>query len=130
MLEYSSSEEEEEEESGGGQAPYERWEPTPPSPRAAEEQAPGEGVGAPAAGRSTEEAVRAAEVPARAAEASGGAMVAASVVALEEEEAGLLHRKVGHHSSRHSVSRGEFDLFDFAFVGWRRPPPPCTCKGA
>jgi hypothetical protein len=41
--EYSSSEEEEEEESDGGQAPPERWEPAPPSPRAAEaaeEQAP------------------------------------------------------------------------------------------
>jgi hypothetical protein len=68
--EYSSSRDEE--ESDGGQAPPERWEPVPPSPRAAEaaeEQAPGEGAGAPAVGRPTEEAVHAAEVPARAAEA-------------------------------------------------------------
>jgi hypothetical protein len=82
--EYSSSEEEEEEESDRGQAPPKRWEPAPPSPRAAEaaqEKVPGAGAGAPAAGRSTEKAARAAEVPARVAEASRGATVAASAMA-------------------------------------------------
>jgi hypothetical protein len=50
--EYSSLDDEEEEESDGGRAPPERWEPSPPSPRAAEaaeETAPGAGTGAPAA---------------------------------------------------------------------------------
>jgi hypothetical protein len=67
--EFSSSdeeeEEEEEEESDGGQAPHERWEPSPPSPRAAgaaEETAHGTEAGAPAAGRPTGEATRAAEM--------------------------------------------------------------------
>jgi hypothetical protein len=81
--EYSSSDEEEE-ESDEGQAPPERWEPAPPSPRAAEaveEQVPGASAGAPTVGRSTEEAARIAEVPARAAEASEGATVAASAAA-------------------------------------------------
>jgi hypothetical protein len=72
--EFSSSDEEEEEESDGGRAPPERWEPSPPSPRAAdaaEEMAPGAGVGAPAAGHPTREATHAAEAPARAAEMAG-----------------------------------------------------------
>jgi hypothetical protein len=63
--EYSSSGEEEEEEgSDGGQAPPERWEPSPPSPRAAEaveETVPGAGAIAPAARPPTREATRAAE---------------------------------------------------------------------
>jgi hypothetical protein len=53
--EYSSSDEEEE-DSDGGRAPPERWEPSPPLPRAeevAEEKAPGAGAGAPAARRPT-----------------------------------------------------------------------------
>jgi hypothetical protein len=65
--EYSSSDEEKEEESDGGRALPERWEPAPPSPRAAkaeEEPAPGAGAGAPAAMQSMREAARAAEVPA------------------------------------------------------------------
>jgi hypothetical protein len=63
--EFSSSDEEEGEESDGGRAPPERWEPSPPSPRAAEaaeETASGAGAGAPAAGHPTGEATRAAEV--------------------------------------------------------------------
>jgi hypothetical protein len=45
--------------------------------------------------------------------------------ALEEEEAGLLHLEVGNRSSRRTVlERQEFNLFVFAFAGWRRPPPP------
>jgi hypothetical protein len=82
--EYSSSKEEEEEESDGGQAPLERWEPAPPSLRAAEaaeDQAPRAGAKAPAAGRSTEEAAHTAEVLAHAAEASGSTTVATSAVA-------------------------------------------------
>jgi hypothetical protein len=80
-----------EEDNDGGQAPPERWEPTPPSPRAAvaaEEQVPGAGAGAPAAEWSTEEAAHVAEAPAhaavvptRAAEASRGVTVAALAVA-------------------------------------------------
>jgi hypothetical protein len=76
---YSSSGGGEEDESDRGQPPSERWDPAPPSPRAAEaakEQAPGE---APTAGRSVEEAARAAEVPVRAAEASGSTAVATAV---------------------------------------------------
>jgi hypothetical protein len=71
---YSSSGEEEEEESDGGRALPERWEPAPPSPRAAEaaeEPAPGTGAGAPVAKQSMREAARATEV-------SGGAAVATS----------------------------------------------------
>jgi hypothetical protein len=85
-LEDSSSEEEEEEEDDGGRVLPERWEPAPPSPRAAgaaREQAPGVGAGGPVAKRSTTEAARAAEVPvrvaeapARVAEAFGGAAAA------------------------------------------------------
>jgi hypothetical protein len=69
--EYSSSDEEEEEESDGGRAPPEMWEPSPPSPRAAEaaeETAPGAGAGALAAKHPTREATRAAEM------AGGGAV--------------------------------------------------------
>jgi hypothetical protein len=60
-------------ESDGGRAP-ERWNPSPPSPRAAEvvgEQAPMVGAEAPATGRSVEEAAHAAGV-------SGSAAVAAT----------------------------------------------------
>jgi hypothetical protein len=46
------------------------------------EQARGAGAEAPAVGRSTEEAARAVEVPVRTTEASGGATVAATVMAL------------------------------------------------
>jgi hypothetical protein len=67
-------------------APPERWEPAPPSPRAAEEQAPGAGAEAPAVGRSTEEAVRAAKVPAHATEASGGATAATSAAVIAPVE--------------------------------------------
>jgi hypothetical protein len=76
--EYSSSDEEEE-ESDGGRAPPERWEPSPPSPKAAEaekETAPGAGAGAPAAKHPTGEATHAAEAPASAVEMAGGAAVA------------------------------------------------------
>jgi hypothetical protein len=79
--EYPSSDEEEE-ESDGGRAPPERWEPSPPSPRAAEaaeETTPG---GAPAAGHPTREATRATEAPARAVEMAGGE-VAATPAALQ-----------------------------------------------
>jgi hypothetical protein len=61
----SSSEEEEEEESDGGRAPPERWQPSPPSPRAAEvaeETVPGAGAGAPAARQIMREATRVVEV--------------------------------------------------------------------
>jgi hypothetical protein len=52
--------------------------------------------------------------------------------ALEEEEVGLLHHEVGRRSSRRPIfERREFNLSDFAFAGWRRPPPPpCARKGA
>jgi hypothetical protein len=69
--EYSSSGEGEEEESDGGQAPPERWQPAPPSPRAAEsaeEQVPRAGAELPTTRLSTEGAVRATEAPARAAD--------------------------------------------------------------
>jgi hypothetical protein len=72
-----------------GSGSPERWEPSPPSPRAAEAaeetapgigaeapgigaEAPGAGAGAPAARHPTREATRAAGVPARAAEMAGG----------------------------------------------------------
>jgi hypothetical protein len=76
---YLSSGEGEEEESDGGPAPFERWEPVLPSPRAAEaaeEQAPGAGAEVPTTRRSTEGAVRATEAQARTVEASGSAAVA------------------------------------------------------
>jgi hypothetical protein len=63
----------------GGRAPPERWEPSPPSPRAAEaaeEMTPGAGVGAPAARQPTKEATSAAEAPARAADMAGTAAAA------------------------------------------------------
>jgi hypothetical protein len=72
--EYSLLDEEEEEESDGGRAPLERWESSPPLPRAAEateETAPGAGAGAPAARHPTREATRAVEAPARDAEMAG-----------------------------------------------------------
>jgi hypothetical protein len=94
--EYSSSDEKEEEGSDGGRALPERWEPAPPSPRAAEaaeETAPGVGAGAPVtrqpvreAARTAEVPARAAEVPARAAEATGGAAVATSAAATTPAE--------------------------------------------
>jgi hypothetical protein len=100
----SSSRDEEEEESDGGQAPTERWEPAPPSSRAAEaaeEHAPGAGAEAPTAGRSTEEEartakvpVRVAEVPARAAEASRSATVATSAVASAPAEPSRKRKRV------------------------------------
>jgi hypothetical protein len=61
---------------GGGHP--ERWNPSPPSPRATEvveEQVPVAGAEAPAAGRSVEEAAHTAKVPASAAEASGSAVM-------------------------------------------------------
>jgi hypothetical protein len=87
--EYSSSGEEEEEERDGGRAPPERWEPSPPSPRAAEageEMTPGAGAGVPAARQPTREATRAAEVPARAVEMAGGAAAATPVAATGSAE--------------------------------------------
>jgi hypothetical protein len=86
--EYSSSDEEEE-ESDGGRAPPERWEPSPPSPRAVEaakETAPGAGAGAPAARHPTGEATRAAEAPARTAEMAGGAAAATPMAATTSAE--------------------------------------------
>jgi hypothetical protein len=77
--EYSSSGEGEEEESDGGQAPSERWEPAPPSPRATEtveEQVPGAGAEMPTARWSTEGAAHAAE-----ASGSAAAAVAATTTA-------------------------------------------------
>jgi hypothetical protein len=66
----------EEEESDGGRTLPERWEPSPPSPRAAEaaeEIAPGAGVGAPTVRRPTREATRAAEMTGSAAVATPAA---------------------------------------------------------
>jgi hypothetical protein len=86
--EYSSSGKEEE-ESVGGRAPPERWQPSPPSPRAveaAEETVPRAGAGAPAARQLTREATRAAEAPAHAAETTGGAAAAAPVAATTSAE--------------------------------------------
>jgi hypothetical protein len=86
--EYSSSDEEEE-ESDGGRALPERWEPSPPSPRAAEaaeETAPGADAGAPAARQPTREATRAAEAPARATRTTGGEVVATPVAATTSAE--------------------------------------------
>jgi hypothetical protein len=96
-LEFSSSNEEEEEESDGARGPPERWEPSPPSRRAAEateETAPGAGAGAPAAGRPTREATRAAEAPARTAETAGGKAVATPAAATSPAEP-LRKRKRG-----------------------------------
>jgi hypothetical protein len=88
--EYSSSDEEEEEdEDDGCRAPLERWEPSPPLPRAVkavEEAVPGAGAGTPAARHPTGEATRAAEAPARAAEMAGGAVVATPVAATTSAE--------------------------------------------
>jgi hypothetical protein len=100
--EFSSSDEEEEEESDGGRAPPERWEPSPPSPRAAEaaeETVPRAGVGAPAAGHPTREATRAAEAPARAVEMAGGEAVATPAVATAPAEP-LRKRKRGFSTLR------------------------------
>jgi hypothetical protein len=89
-LEYSSSDEEEgEDEDDGGRAPPERWEPSPPSPRAVEaveEAAPGAGAGTPAARHPTGEAMRASEAPARAVEMAGGAAAATPVAATTSAE--------------------------------------------
>jgi hypothetical protein len=60
--EYSSSDEEEEGESDGCRTPPERWQPSPPSPRAMEavqETVPGAGAGAPAARQLAREATHA-----------------------------------------------------------------------
>jgi hypothetical protein len=87
--EYSSSGEEEEEESDGGRAPPERWQPSPPSPRAGEaveETVPGAGVGAPSARQLAREATRTAEAPARAVETAGGAAAAAPAAATMSAE--------------------------------------------
>jgi hypothetical protein len=86
--------EEEEEESDGGRALAERWNPSPPSPKAAEaveEQAPAAGVEVPAAGRSMVKAARAAEAPVSAA----GALVSVVVVPPEPSR----KRKWGGFSS-------------------------------
>jgi hypothetical protein len=67
-----SSSGEEEEESDGGRALLERWEPAPPSSRAAEateKTAPGAGAGAPT--EPMREATCAAKAPARTAEMTG-----------------------------------------------------------
>jgi hypothetical protein len=88
-LEYSTSDEEEGEESDGGRALPERWEPRPPSPRAAEaaeEPVPGAGAGAPVARQPMREAARAAEAPARAAEVTGGVVVVMSAAATTSVE--------------------------------------------
>jgi hypothetical protein len=80
----SSSGEEEEEEGDGGQALPERWEPAPPSPRAAEAaegQVSGAGMEALAARQFTGEAACTAEAPARTAVASGSAAPAATSAA-------------------------------------------------
>jgi hypothetical protein len=66
----------EEEESDGGQAPSERWEPAPPSPRAAEaaeEQVPGAGAEVPTARQYTEGAACTAEASGSAAAAVAAA---------------------------------------------------------
>jgi hypothetical protein len=62
----------------------ERWEPSPPSPRAveeAEEKALGAGAGALAASQPTREVTSTAVAPARAADMTGGAAVATSAAA-------------------------------------------------
>jgi hypothetical protein len=87
--EYSSLDEEEEEESDGGRAPPERWEPSAPSPRAAEaakETTPGAGAGAPAARHPTREATCTAEALARAAEMAGGEAAATPTAATTPAE--------------------------------------------
>jgi hypothetical protein len=79
---YSSSDDEEE-ESDGGRAPPERWDPSPPSPRAAEAAkmtAPRAGAEVPAARHPTREALRTAEAPARAVGSTGGATTATPAV--------------------------------------------------
>jgi hypothetical protein len=86
--EYSSSDEVEE-KSDGGQALPERWEPSPPSPRAAEaaeETAPGAGAGAPATRKPTREVTRATEAPAHAEGMTGGDVVATPVAATMSAE--------------------------------------------
>jgi hypothetical protein len=85
--EYSSSDEEE--ESDGKRALPERWEPSPPSARAAvavEETAPGVGAGAPAARQPSRETVRVAEAPARASGTTGGEAVATPAAATTSAE--------------------------------------------
>jgi hypothetical protein len=92
--EYSLSDEEGE-ESDGGRAPLERWEPSPPSPRAAEaaeETAPEAGVGAPAVRQPTGEATRAAET-------TGGEAVATLAAATASAEP-LRKRKQGFSTLR------------------------------
>jgi hypothetical protein len=77
-----SSSGEEEEESDGGRALPERWEPSPPSPRAAEvakETAPGAGTGAPTARQPTREATRVARTT------RGAAVVMPAAVATPAE---------------------------------------------
>jgi hypothetical protein len=86
--EYSSSGEEEE-ESDGGRAPPERWEPSPPSPtaaEAAEETVPGAGAGAPVARQLTRELMRATEAPVHTVETAGGAAAAAPTTATTPAE--------------------------------------------
>jgi hypothetical protein len=86
--EYSSLGEEKE-GSDRGRAPPESWEPSPPSPRAAEaaeEVAPGAGARALAARPPTREATRTAEMLARAAETAGGAATATPVAATTSAE--------------------------------------------
>jgi hypothetical protein len=79
----------EEDESDRGRDLPERWEPSPPSPRAAEaaeETAPGAGAGAPAARQPTGEVTHAAEAPAHAAEMTGGEAMATLAAATASTE--------------------------------------------
>jgi hypothetical protein len=98
--EYSSSDDDDEEENDGGRAPPERWEPSPPSPRAAEaaeETTPGAGVGAPAARQPTRKVTRAAETAGGCGDGhtgSGNNVCRAP----EEEETRFFHPEVGDRS--------------------------------
>jgi hypothetical protein len=78
-----------EEGSDGGRALPERWEPSPPLPRAAEEAEETvlrAGAGAPAARQATREVMRTTVVPVRTAEMTGGAAVATSAAATTSAE--------------------------------------------
>jgi hypothetical protein len=115
-----------------GGAP-ERWNPPPPSPRAAEvaeERVPAAGAEASAAGRSVEEAALTTEAPTSAAGALASAAVAVIGAAAAPPEPSRM-RKWGFSSLRWVAFSPGIPDFEgqelnlaFSSTGWRRPSLP------
>jgi hypothetical protein len=127
--EYSSSGEEEEEEgSDGGRAPPERWEPSPPSPRAAEaaeETVPGADAGAPAVRQLTREATKCRCAPRRrpGVRRRPHRWRRRRQPSPEEKEKGIFHPEVsGRFPSSMFLDWPGPKLLVFVLAAWR---PPC-----